>query len=259
MIGDNISRLRKKIGISQERLAIDLKLSRPIISQIEHNVRKVSADELLLFSKALNVSMEQLQGVVPFPEVSVIDKKSINRKNSILKKIRINIPQKNLTKFKQVFLYILDKIGAKPSVGETVIYKLLYFIDFDFYEKYEEQLMGVTYIKKHYGPTPVEFAEFIKKMINDNEIEKVKSKYFNFPQTKYLPIKKSDTSLLTGREIEVIDNVLNKLSNMNANQISEYSHKDVPWIVTEEGGKIEYESVFYRTPDYSVRDYGKDI
>jgi len=31
----------------------------------------------------------------------------------------------------------------------TVLYKILYFIDFDYYEKYEEQLMGALYIKNN--------------------------------------------------------------------------------------------------------------
>jgi hypothetical protein len=64
--------------------------------------------------------------------------------------IRIDVPQKNLKKFKEVLLYILEKVGGKPNVGMTVLYKLLYFIDFDYYEKFEEQLIGATYIKNHF-------------------------------------------------------------------------------------------------------------
>jgi hypothetical protein len=77
---------------------------------------------------------------------------------------RISIPQKNLKKFEQVLLYILCKVGSKPNIGETVIYKLLYFIDFNFYEKYEEQLIGATYIKNQYGPTPKEFIKVVDTM-----------------------------------------------------------------------------------------------
>ncbi|QQS18171.1 hypothetical protein IPL68_06065 [Candidatus Saccharibacteria bacterium] len=44
-------------------------------------------------------------------------------------------PQTNPEKLREVLLYVLGKVGAKPNVGETVLYKLLYFIDFDYYEK----------------------------------------------------------------------------------------------------------------------------
>jgi len=170
-------------------------------------------------------------------------------------RIRINIPQKNIGKFKEVLLYILNKIGSKPNIGETVIYKLLYFIDFNYYEKYEEQLIGATYIKNHHGPTPKEFKKVINEMIKKGEIMKVESNYFQYPQTKYLPLRKPDLTKLKATEIEVIDDVLNKLGDMNASQISEYSHNDVPWLTTEDREIIEYESVFYRTPQYSVREY----
>jgi len=170
-------------------------------------------------------------------------------------RLRINVPQKNLQKFKEVLLYILDKVGSKQNIGETVIYKLLYFIDFDYYEKYEEQLIGAQYQKNKYGPTPVEFAKIAERMIDDREIEKVKSKYFDFPQTKYLPLRKSDLSKLNAAELHTIEDVLNRLSDMNAAQISEYSHNDVPWRTTKDGEIIEYEAVFYRTIPYSVRVY----
>lgn len=80
----------------------------------------------------------------------------------------------------------------------------------------------------------------------------------SFTQTKYLPLRKPDLTKLKAHELEVIDDVINRLADMNAAQISNYSHKDVPWIVTDDGEKIEYETVFYRTPEYSVREYSED-
>lgn len=162
------------------------------------------------------------------------------------------------SKREEVLLYILGKVGAKPNVGETVLYKLLYFIDFNYYEKYEEQLIGATYIKNHHGPTPIEFQSIINEMIENKEIEVVKSKYFQHLQKKYLPHQEPDLSVFNANEIKVIDDVLQKLSGMNASTISEYSHQDVPWMVTSERQKIDYESVFYRTPAYSVREYSNN-
>ncbi|MFC1510756.1 Panacea domain-containing protein, partial [Candidatus Omnitrophota bacterium] len=139
-------------------------------------------------------------------------------------------------------------------VGQTVLYKLLYFIDFNFYEKYEEQLIGATYQKNHYGPTPIEFAKIIDEM-EGNDLETVKSKYFQKDQTKYLPRREPDLSKFKGHEIDMINEVIKELSDMNATQISEHSHKDVPWLTTDDGEIIDYESVFYREAPYSVRSY----
>lgn len=251
-IGERIKELRIRTGISQQKLAELLGVSRPAISQMESGGRKVSADELDRLAKTFNVSTDTLLNKEREPEVII--EEHMKKKRSI-PDIRINVPQKNLEKFEEVLLYILNKVGSKPNIGETVLYKLLYFTDFDFYEKYEEQLIGATYIKNHHGPTPVEFQKILGKMIEDEEIIKVESKYFDYPQKKYLPLRVPDLSKLKANEVETIDNVLNKLSDMNANQISEYSHNDVPWLTTEDGGVIEYESVFYRTAPYSVREY----
>ena len=255
-IGKRIKELRESIGVSQQKLAELLKVSRPTITQIEKGERKISADELIKLSEIFNLSVESLLDLKKQPEVVLKEGKKIKKAKP---QMRINVPQKNLEKFKEVFLYILNKVGSKPNIGETVIYKLLYFIDFDYYEKYEDQLMGATYIKNRYGPTPMELKKIADQMIEDEEIMKVKSNYFEYPQTKYLPLRKADLSKLKASEIEVIDNILNRLSDMNANEISTYSHNDVPWLTTEDGKIIEYESVFYRTPPYSVREYNEDI
>jgi transcriptional regulator with XRE-family HTH domain len=254
-IGLRIKVLREKTGMSQNALAQKIRLPRPAISPIESGARKIATDELLRFSQIFHVSVDALLNPGKEPEVRLHEGKEEKEPKP---RMRISVPQKNLQKFKEVLLYILNKVGSKPNIGETVIYKLLYFIDFDFYEKYEDQLIGATYMKNQYGPTPVEFAKIIEQMIKKGEIEKVKSDYFNYPQTKYLPRNKPDITKLKTTEIEVIDDVLNRLSEMNASQLSAYSHGDVPWLATADGQVIEYESVFYRTPPYSVRAYAED-
>ena len=156
-------------------------------------------------------------------------------------------------------LYVLSKIGSKPNVGESVLNKLFYFIDFDYYEKYEEQLIGATYIKNHYGPTPCEFKKIIDEMKEKREIEEIKSKYFKFDQKKYLPLRKPNLGILSAQEIEHIDGVLNRLSDKSASEIRDYSHEDIPFVVHKDGEKIDYETVFYRDEKHSVRSYDDNL
>ena len=55
------------------------------------------------------------------------------------------IPKLNKKKAKQVILHLLNRLG--PMDYEKLCY-LLYFIDFDYFEKYGKSLTGMTYIKK---------------------------------------------------------------------------------------------------------------
>jgi transcriptional regulator with XRE-family HTH domain len=255
-LGKKIKKIRIIKGLTQQDLANKLGIKRVTLSQMENGERRVTVLDLVKLSKIFNLPIDNFLGLSKEPEI-ILDEIS-NRKKP-LSTLRINVPQKNLEKFREVILYILNEVGSKPNIGETVIYKLLYFIDFDFYEKYEEQLIGATYIKNNYGPTPVEFKKIIEHMIKRKELTKVINNYFKYPQTKYLPLRKPDKTKLKAIEIELIDDVLNRLSDMNASQISEYSHNDIPWLTTENQDVIEYESVFYRTPFYSMRRYEEDI
>lgn len=254
-LSKKIKTIRERLGLSQEALAKELSISRVAISQIENGDRKISAEEIAGLSKIFNMPTDVLLNLDK--DIEVILEEKTKQKPREKTGIRISVPQKHLEKFKEVLLYVLSKVGSKPNIGESVLYKLLYFIDFNYYEKYEEQLIGATYIKNHYGPTPKEFIKIIEDM-EGKDVARVQDAYFRYPQTKYLPLRKPDLTKINAQEQKVIEDVLNTLSDMNAAQIRDYSHNDVPWQTTENGAVIDYESVFYRTPPYSVRDYSDE-
>jgi uncharacterized phage-associated protein len=172
---------------------------------------------------------------------------------------RISIPKLEVNKFMNVFLYMLERCAGKPNIGETVLYKLLYFSDFNYYEIYEEHLTGATYRKLQYGPVPQKFDAIIQQMIEKKQIQRVKTTYHGLPQTRYLPLEKADLTILRASEKEVIDRVIEHMSDWSASAISTYSHNDMPWLASKEGEEISYELVFYREPPFSVRNYGDDI
>ncbi|MDO8527891.1 MAG: DUF4065 domain-containing protein [Deltaproteobacteria bacterium] len=259
MLSKFIQEQRKKHNLTQEFLASELGISRPTYVQIEQGDRDLTITEAKKLADIFSIPFEKFlrgeEGLAPVVQIERDEKVVRSQKEGI----RVSIPQKNLKKFKEVLLYILSKVGGKPNVGETVLYKLLYFIDFDYYEKFEEQLIGATYIKNHYGPTPVEFKKIIEQMESQGELETVKSKYFQHEQKKYLPHRSPDLSLFSAREKEHIDEVLARLSDKNAKELSDYSHGDVPWLTRNFGEPLSYESVFYRDEKYSVRNYGDDL
>jgi transcriptional regulator with XRE-family HTH domain len=255
-LGAKIKKIRESLDLSQERIAKLLGISRVAVSQIETGDRKISAEEIAKISRIFNTPSDILLDLEKDIEVILEKKKQTKQKEK--QEIRISVPQKNLDKFKEVLLYILKKVGSKPNIGESVLYKLLYFIDFNYYEKYEEQLVGATYIKNNYGPTPKEFLKIVEDMEREEDLRKIEDKYFQYPQRKYLPLREPNLSKLKANEIKMIDEVLEKLSDMNASQISEYSHNDVPWLTTDDGDVIGYESVFYRTSPYSMRSYSEE-
>jgi transcriptional regulator with XRE-family HTH domain len=252
-----IKSLREKNKLTQEYIASQIGLSRPTYLQIEQGAHDMTVTEAQKLAEIFGLTLDDfLAGKTPSITVKIETKKEIAAKQNA-SDIRIDVPQERADKFRQVLLYVLKKIGGKPNVGMTVLYKILYFIDFDYYEKYEEQLMGALYIKNHHGPTPVMFEKIMQELVKENKVEPIKSKFYQYPQTKYIinPAVEPDLSVIDGREMEHIDWELDRLSNLTATGISDLSHQDVPWMTAEPGKPLHYEAVFYRTDATSVRKY----
>jgi uncharacterized phage-associated protein len=226
--------------------------------QIEKGEREITISEAKKLASIFSLSLEDFLRKEIFKQPKVVLESEVEEKEK-KSGIRIIMPRANVKKFKEVLLYVLSKVGAKPNIGKTALYKLLYFIDFDFYEKFEAQLTGARYIRNHYGPTPIEFKKVIESMEQKGEVERVKSRYFQYDQKKYLPRREPDLGNLSAKEIKHIDEVIARLSDKNANELTEYSHSDVPWRVHENGELISYESVFYRDQDHSVRNYEDEL
>lgn len=160
----------------------------------------------------------------------------------------------NREKFKQLLQYVIYKTNSIPNVGKTVLYKILYFTEFNYYEKFEEKLSGETYLKYPYGPAPRDFDEIIHELKTQGLIQEKLTNY-GYSQKKFTSIVKPDTSKFTKEQIEFIDEDIDTYSSFNATEISEHSHKDTPYIVAEDFEELDYELVFYRSPELSVRIY----
>jgi transcriptional regulator with XRE-family HTH domain len=253
-----LKKLRQEHGISQEFLAEKIGVSRPTYAQIERGARDMSVKEAQKLARFFGLSLDNFLAGKKTPESKVELEKPKKPKIQKLE-TRDSVPQEKVEKFKEVLLYILERIGARPNIGEAVVCKLMYFIDFDFYEKFEKQLIGAKYIKNHFGPTPVAFSKIVAQMEQDGDLTRVTKKYFQHEQKKYLPRRSADLSNFSAQEKELIDWEIERFKDFNAIKMRDYSHKDVPWIGTDDLQPINYEAVFSRTDEFSVRQYDDEL
>jgi transcriptional regulator with XRE-family HTH domain len=255
-IGKRIAELRKRKGLSQSELAKYVEISRPSLAQIELGNRGVDVLELQCFSNVLGFSLDDF-----ISKEFIVSEVIIFNEDKEMKKEeeRISVPKLQVNKFKNVLLYILERCAGKPNIGETVLYKLLYFSDFNYYELYEEHLTGAKYRKLPYGPVPQKLDTIVHHMIENKQLTRIKTDYHGYPQTRYLPLVKADLTDLKANEKDVIDRVIEQMSDWSAAAISNFSHQDMPWLASKEGEEINYELAFYRDAPFSVRNYGDEI
>ncbi|WP_298501078.1 Panacea domain-containing protein [uncultured Methanobrevibacter sp.] len=148
----------------------------------------------------------------------------------------------NSDKFKAMIHYIISRCESGDNFA---LFKLLYFSDFDYYEKYEQPISGETYVRKTGCPVPSHFQKAIEELVGDGKIEEC-------PNYQYSSLAEPDLSSLTLNEIQVIDDVIDGISHFKQ---SRHSHGDIPLRLANDGEPLIYEAVFYREPQYSVRDY----
>ncbi len=257
-IGRKLAQLRKQKGFSQQDIATYLNISRSSVTQMEAGKRKISIPEFVKLAEFLQFSLDEF---IHKQEEELSSLRVQNASQSPLgqkQDMRVSVPKLNLEKFKNILLYILERCAGKPNVGETVLYKLLYFADFNYYELYEEHLSGATYRKLPYGPVPQNLKSILLEMVDQKKIQRIKAPYHGYQQTRYIPLEQADLTKMNAAEKEMIDKVIDQFSDWSAKAISDYSHKDIPWLATKDKEIIDYELAFYRTPPYSARTYQEE-
>lgn len=123
------------------------------------------------------------------------------------------------------------------------------------HQTFEKKLTGESYRKLPHGPAPCDFDQTIEELKEEGKIKEFTTSFKGYNQQKYMCLSEPDISMLNGTEITHINKNISIYSKLNASQISEYSHKDIPYTATEDLDIIDYELVFYRDSLFSVREY----
>ena len=228
-----IKELRKQHKWTQDEVASMLWISRVTYNLLENG--KTPRDPYI----------EALQDVfdTSFSAIKNPNKKTISR----------TLDAKTYQKTKDLLLYILEKTSQLPNVGKTVLYKILYFCEFDRYELTWERLTGMDFVKLPKWPAPAGFDFAIKKLESEWSIIPVNAKYMWYMQQRYMINEKIASNLILWEKKAIIDRIINKLKDMNASEVSDYSHGDLPWKATPDMELIDIELANHRSYPYSAK------
>lgn len=124
------------------------------------------------------------------------------------------------------------------KLSKSVFLKHLFYVDFLNIKWHKEPLMGLAYVKNHYGPVPkyhgtlLDYLELVGA-IHREEIGD------NITLIEGRPVERAEQ--LEEHELEVVNYVIDKLKGMNADAISDFSHQEPAWIETPMFQIIPYE------------------
>ncbi len=158
----------------------------------------------------------------------------------------------NQKKYQSAILYLCQKLGGEVR-GKKKLAKLLYFADFDFYEKYQKSITGDIYNALPMGPFPSSLDEITTTMMEKKKVvvrQVEEREGYNPTEVYSCLIEPTDTALDT-EELTMLNRIVTKYGNLNGKQLEELSHAEAPYIGTLLKHEIPYELAFYRGTDFS--------
>ena len=158
----------------------------------------------------------------------------------------------NKEKYANVILYLCSKLGGEVR-GKKKLAKLLYFVDFDLFEKTEKSMTGDIYKALPMGPFPNSLRDITAAMADEGllKIESIPENENYHPTELYTCLKDPDTSLFSEDEQEILDRVIIKYGHLNGKQLEELTHAEAPYNGTELHNEIPYELAYYRATDFT--------
>jgi uncharacterized phage-associated protein len=159
----------------------------------------------------------------------------------------------NKKKYEQAIIYLCSKLGGEVR-GKKKLAKLLYYLDFDFFEKYQRPITGDVYNAYPKGPLPVTLGEITAGMEKKGllKISSVKEWGDAYAPTEIYKCEvKSDISVFEDDEIKMLNRIVKKYGELNGEQLAELSHMEAPYAATELYKEIPYEFTYYRGTDFS--------
>lgn len=152
----------------------------------------------------------------------------------------------NEKKYKNAIIFFAKKI-QNGTLGKLKIMKLLYYLDFDFFEKYGRSVTGDEYLRFDNGPVP-RMAEKILKEMNGKQItittRKIKPGYND--QQHIEALRDFDINIFTKEELMMMEDVADKWEKFTGTEMKTASHGEAPWISTKPNDVIDYNLALYR-------------
>ncbi len=222
---EKIKELRKKLNLSQEKIAKVIGVSRPTYTAIETGTQELSLKEAKKLATVFNMSVDELlSGSTPDIQ---------KYKHMILTFLRIN----------------LSRDGKIPK---TKLAKLLYLADFAWFYDSLESMSGVQYRKINYGPVSDTFFRALDELEFDGKIKidhKTNNNKEMFLISELESNKNEKIQTISKKEEFLMQKIAKKWENKNTKEIVNFTHNQLPYSLCRKDELIPYELITQEDPN----------
>lgn len=146
-------------------------------------------------------------------------------------------------KFRELVVYVSQRLEDDRSFGDTKLNKALYFVDFFGYSHLGQPVTGARYQKQENGPLARALLPVRDELVEEGAVT-VEMRPAGTRQRRVTTSRRgADMSRFTEEEIELIDDIIEQLRGYTAVAVSAISHQNSPgWQLAELGEDIPYET-----------------
>ena len=159
-----------------------------------------------------------------------------------LDNLHFEFPEKDgEARLKELILYISMKCESFEFYGKTKLNKILYLSDFKSYENFGQPITGVAYQRLPAGPAPKKMLPILESMKKSGEITVRPKSMYDYTQERIISLRSPDLSVLSARDIAVVDEAIERVKGDTAEEVSRRTH-GVAWEVARNQELIPYEA-----------------
>ncbi len=227
------------------RLILSIKDPIEFIKQVRasaHIIKEKESEKLIKFAEQLIADREEKKR----QRKVVLEKKEIPGELNGYKAL-------DLDKISGIISFYNKENGI--SLCKTKLNKLLFYSDFQNYQRYGYSMSGITYQAIQYGPVPYRYDKLYVKL---SEIGKLSIEEKEYGEGIFgddiKSIENFDRELFEDSEFEILSCIVNSLGKMTTKQIVDKSHNELAWKENHQTcSLISYKYAFSLTEQLSLK------
>ena len=155
-------------------------------------------------------------------------------------------------KFTELVLHVAGRLVGDRTGGAIKLNKVLFFAEFTHLRRHHAVISGCEFQKLPHGPAPRQLLPVRERLLAAGQARLVAEDFLGRPQHRLVPERPADLSVFSPDELASIDDVLDQLEGMTGTQVSELSHQEPGWRLTEVGETIPYSTAFLDFPQVAT-------
>lgn len=151
-------------------------------------------------------------------------------------------------KFAELLMHVAARLQGDRAGGAAKLNKVLFFVEFTHLRRHHQVVSGCQFRKLPHGPAPHQLLPVRPRLIDAGEAKLIEEDFLGRPQQRLVPERAADLRGFAPEELQTIEDVLDQLEGMTGTQVSELSHQEPGWRLTEIGETIPFSTAFLDFP-----------